>query len=200
MGRPSRRRAALALIGVTLVVSAASAASAATYVEPSTESRALVGVALSTGSPSERELAPSGVGLELESGWAWEHGFSLVAIFGEARHARGDALTVRLGLVDARASDDFAGLRARWSLTPGDVAPFAQAALTADHVRFSGEREGSALGASVELGAGLRLRAAPWELALALGARRSWIEAPFPDLDAVAVGRFVASLGVRLDW
>lgn len=197
---PPWARALLACASFAALCPVATPTSAATFVEASTESRALVGVALSTGSLGDRDLAPAGAGLELESGWSWEHGLSLVAIFGETRHARGDALTVRLGLRDARATVDAAGLRARWAVAPGEIAPFVQAALTADHVRFSGAREGSALGASASLGVGLRWRAAPWELALSLDARRSWLEAPFADLDAISVNRLVASLGVRLDW
>jgi hypothetical protein len=198
----SRCRAAAPLACFALLAPCAviDSASAATYVEPSTESRALVGVAVSTGSLGDREVAPAGAGLELESGWAWEHGVSLVVTLAEIRHVRGDALTLRLGLVDVRASDDALGLRARWAVAPGELAPFVQVALAADHVRFSGEREGSALGASASLGVGLRWRAAPWELSLSLDARRTWLEAPFADLDAVAVSRLVSSLGVRLDW
>jgi hypothetical protein len=204
--RPSSRRRApapLAQLACLALLSPCyfrASASAATYVEPSAESRALVGVALSTGTVGDRELGVAGAGVELESGWAWEHGLSLAATFGETRHARGDALTVRLGLLDARATDDAVGLRGRFTVTPGAFAPFVQGALTADRVRFSGEREGSALGASAALGVGLRWREAPWELALSLDARRTWIEAPFADLDALAVDRLVASLGVRLDW
>lgn len=201
--RPSsRRRAAarLACVSCLALLARARPASAATYVEPVTESRALVGVALSTGTPGDRELGPAGAGVELESGWSWEHGLSLVATFGETRHARGDALTARLGLLDARATVDAVGLRARFAVVPGAIAPFVQAALSADRVRFSGEREGSALGASASLGVGLRWRAAPWELALSLDARRTWLEAPFADLDALSVDRLVASFGARLDW
>ena len=202
--RPESPRAALARAWFAALVSAFAAceasASAATYVEPQTESRAVVGLTLSTGTAGLGALAPAGAGVELESGWSFEHGLSLVVVLGETRHARGDALTARPGLDDARASDDTVGLRARWPLARGDVAPFVQGALVADHVRFSGAREGSALGASASLGGGLRLRVAPWEFALALDAHRTWLEAPFADVDAITVRRLVGSLGVRLDW
>jgi hypothetical protein len=179
---------------------ASTPARAATYVDPSVESRGVVGLAMSTSSAGDGATGLAGAGVELESGWAWEHGLSLVATFGEMRHARGDALTTHLGLFDARAVDDAVGLRARGLASRADFAPFAQASLAADRVRFSGEREGSALGASAALGIGLRLRVEPWELALAVDARRTWLEAPFADVDAIAVTRLVATLGARLDW
>jgi hypothetical protein len=188
-----------ALVGFGLWLPAAPAR-ARTYVDAAPESKPLIGVAFSTATLGDGDAALGGAGVELETGWAWEHGLSLVATIGETRHARGDALTARLGLQGARASDDALGLRARWALGRGELVPFAQVGLAADRVRFAGSRDGSALGASASLGGGLQLRAAPWEFALALEARRTWLEAPAADLPAVEVTRAVATLGVRLDW
>lgn len=188
---------------VTAVALATPTARAATYVEPTPESRPVIGLSFSTGTLGDADgglPAAGGAGVELESGWAWEHGLSLVVTFGETRHARGDALTARLGLLDARASDDAVGLRARLVLGRAELAPYAQGSLAADRVRFSGAREGSALGASVALGGGLRLRLSPWELTLGVDARRTWLEAPSAELPSIAVTRAVVALGARLDW
>ncbi len=189
-----------ALPSLLVLLGISGPASAETYVEPSVESRALVGLALSAGTLGDGALSISGAGIELETGFAFENGASIVGTFGETRHARDDALSLPLGVTDVRAIDDAIGLRARWAVPRLELAPFVQGALFGDRVRYDGAREGSALGVSASIGAGLAWRVAPWELALAIDARRTWLEAPFADVDAIVATRWAASFGARLDW
>lgn len=188
-----------------LILSLASSASAATYIDAPTVGRSTTGVALYGGTPlgsshaDDRASVIGGGGSELHYGYAWESGWSLAGVFGGARWSSKGPLAQTLRDRDASITEAYSGVALRYVPWDAEVAPFVSAMVLLDYARVSGTYRGDATGIAMAARAGLRWREHPWDVFGAVELRHARLNAPYDEADPMITSRVSIVFGVAIE-